>query len=126
MNEQRSLDEIKAHRHPVLPDAESYRVAGIRYEHDLDANRSSLILRVRNQKTGDTLCLQFTNPHFNSDVFQDLWDATGLYIMTTTHLHWDPLQQIEVGDWDGGPPLLWAEDVEREEGTSDNEVEAAR
>jgi hypothetical protein len=46
--------------------------------------------------------------------------------MTTTHLHWDPSQQIEVGDWDGGPPLFWAENVERGEGDSNNEIQPAK
>ena len=115
MYERRSLNEINAHRHPVLPDAESYRVVAIRFEHDYDTQRSSLALRIRNEETGDTCSLQFTNPAFNSDPFIELRDATGLYLMTTTHLRWDRSQQIEVGDWDGGPPLFWAEDVEREE-----------
>jgi len=118
MNQEHSMDEIKAHRHPVLPDAESYRVTAIRFEHDFDTQRSSLALRLWNEKTGGTCSLQFTNPVFNSDPFMELRDAAGLYLMTTTHLHWDTSQQIEVGDWDGGPPLFWAENVEREEGDS--------
>ncbi len=125
MYEKRSLDEIKAHRHAVLPDAELYRVVAIRFEQDLDAHRSSLALRLRNEETGATCSLQFTNPVFNSSPFLELWDATGLYLMTTTHLHWDRAQQIEIGDWDGGPPLFWAEDVEREEGDSHSEAQPA-
>jgi hypothetical protein len=125
MNEERSLNEIRSHRHAVLPDAESYRVVALRFECDLDAHRSSLALRIRNEETGVICSLQFTNPVFNSAPFVDVRDATGLYIMTTTHLGWDRSQQIEVGDWDGGPPLFWAEAVEREEGDPHNEGQPA-
>ena len=43
--------------------------------------------------------------------------------MTTSHLNWDPAQRVEGGDWDGGPPLFWAEDVSRAE-DSNNTIEA--
>jgi hypothetical protein len=71
VDEERPLDEIKAHRHNVLADAESFRVVAIQFAHDLETNRSTLRLRVRNK---------------NTDPFLSLRDATGLYIMTTSHL----------------------------------------
>ena len=86
MNEERPLDEIKAHRHKVLADAESFRVVAIQFEHDLETNRSTLRLRVRNKNSGETCSLHFTDPVFNTDPFLSLRDATGMYIMTTSHL----------------------------------------
>jgi len=128
MHEERSLDEINAHRHSVLPEAELYRVTAIRFEQDLDVHQARLSLRVRNKKTGEVCSLQFSNPVFNSDPFMDLRDTTGLYLMTTDHLGWDPAQRIEVGDWDGNPPLFWAEEVKRteEQDDSNNEIQPTK
>jgi hypothetical protein len=115
MNDERSLDEINAHRYAVLEEPEDYRVVAIRYEQDLEAHVSSLALRVRHETSGHTCWLRFANAVFKEDPFFPLRDATGLYLMTTSHLGMESAQQIEIGDWDGGPPLFWAEDVSRED-----------
>jgi len=67
MNEERPLDEIKAHRHKVLADAESFWVVAIQFEHDLETNRSTLRLRVRNKNSGETCSLHFTDELTVSD-----------------------------------------------------------
>ena len=112
MNEERSLEEINAHRHGILPDPENYRIVAIRCEQDIETSSSSLALRIRNQNTGHTCWLHFPNPKYNCDPFYQFFDWTGLYLMTTSHLGWSKDQRIEVGDWDGDPPVFWAEDVE--------------
>jgi hypothetical protein len=115
MKDERSLDEINANRHAVLAKPEDYRVVAIRCEQDLEAHVSSLALRVRHETSGHTYWLRFANAVFNEDPFFPLRDATGLYLMTTSHLGWESARKIEIGDWDGGRPLFWAEDVSRED-----------
>ena len=116
MKEERGIDEINKHRHHILPDAESFRVVFIQFTQDFEARRSSILLRVRNEQAGETVSLCFTNPTFDTSPFLYLQDASGLYIMKTSYLGWDPRQAVEVGDWDDGLPLFWAETVNREEG----------
>jgi hypothetical protein len=123
MKEERGIDEIKQHRHHVLPDAESFRVVLIQFTQDFETRRSRLRLRVRNEQTGESVSLCFTNPTFDTSPFLYLQDATGLYIMKTSYLGWDPGQAVEVGDWDDGLPLFWAETVCREEGDPNNTSE---
>jgi len=69
MNDERSLEEINAHRHGILEKPEDYRIVAIQCEQDLDAHSSRLSLRLRSKTTGDTCWLHFTNPTFNSDPF---------------------------------------------------------
>jgi hypothetical protein len=60
MEEERGIDEIKQHRHHILPDAESFRVVFIQFTQDFEARRSSILLRVRNEQAGETVSLCFT------------------------------------------------------------------
>ena len=115
MNHERSLEEINANRHDVLSDPENYRIVAMRFEKDLDSRASQLELKIQHTKTNQSCLLQFTNPIFNGDPFQPYYDSCGLYIMDTAYLKWGSDQRIEVGDWDGEPPLFWAESVNLKE-----------
>ena len=113
MNEERTLQEIEQHADTALPNAKEYRVAGCKYEEDFESHSATLILILKRFESGEVRRLRFTNPNFNAGPpFGSLSDASGLYLMDTSHLGWGREQRIEVGDWDGGPPLFWASDME--------------
>lgn len=114
MDKERSKEEIVRHRHPALPDAEKYRVVKCEYAEDFETNRCELVLTVKHSDTCELKVLKFNNVGFNEPVFTSIRDVTGLYLMDTSHLGWSSQQQIEVGDWDGDPPIYWAESVQIE------------
>ena len=113
MNTERSKEEIKKHRHGLLPDAERYRVVRCRLDSDFTAGTSLLVLTVSHMDTGAVRKLRFYNVVLDEPMLVALKDANGLYLLDTKHLGWAESQRIEVGDWDGGPPLFWAEGVEQ-------------
>jgi hypothetical protein len=112
MHTERSLQEIEQYAHSSFPDAREYRVVGCLYEVDFESHNASLVLVLKRIKSDEVRRVRFANPHFEEPPFIELWDATGLYLMDTSHLGWGQEQRIEVGDWDGGPPIFWASDVE--------------
>jgi len=115
MNQERTIEEIKSHRYPALPEAEKYRVVRLDYTQDFEASDCSTILVIKHTDSGKKKSLRFSNSRFNDDLFTSLIDATGLYLMDTSHYGWGKEQRIEVGDWDGGPPIFWAESVQVED-----------
>ena len=112
MNQERSVEEIKNHRLHFFPDSEMYRVVKCEFSEDFELSVISLTLTVKHEDTGSTKRLRFHNATLNKDLFTELRDATGLYFMDTSYLGWKQENRVEVGDWDGGSPILWAEDVE--------------
>lgn len=112
MTPERSMEETTKYRHGILPDAERYRVVRCKVDSDFIAGTTLLALTLSHMDTGAVRTLKFTNVGFNEPVLVALRDATGLYLMDTSHLGWDKSVRIEVGDWDGGPPLFWAETAE--------------
>jgi len=114
MNINRSIKEAKEHRHPILAEAETYHILKCRVDTDFaPSGKTTLWLTVTQKDTGATAHLKFTNVHFEEPVFLALRDATGLYVMDTQHLGWATDQRIEVGDWDDGSPIFWAESAEQ-------------
>ncbi len=112
MRAERSLEEIKKHRNPILANSEDYRVIRCVYDENFEEQNVVLTLSIKNMKTGEVRNLHFSNVVFNGPIFTSLHDAAGLYLIDTAYLAWDPNQRIEVGDWDGGPPIFWATQVE--------------
>jgi hypothetical protein len=114
MNINRSIEETSGHRHPILPDAETYRVRKCRVDSDFAAGGKTTVWLTAIQKaTGMKVHLKFTDVHFEEPIFMPLRDATGLYVMDTQHLGWAADQRIEVGDEDDGSPIFWAQGAER-------------
>jgi len=109
---ERALTEIKEHRLDVLPKSDRCRVVKLELESDFDSGVTNLILTLRNADTEDACRLRFLEVHLSDSALLALQDATGLYLMDTQHLGWNKNQRIEVGDWDGGPPIFWAKTVE--------------
>lgn len=105
---ERTLDEISRHRHPILLDPEKYRVISLEFKENYEEGNSFLQITICRADTGERRTLRFCGVSFPEPPLTSLRDATGLYIMDTSHLGWDAAQSIEVGDWDGGPPLFWA------------------
>ena len=112
MNTERSKEEIKTHRHGILADAERYRIVRCKVDSDFTAGTTLVVLTLSHMDTGAVRRLRFTNVRLGEPMFVALQDAAGLYLMDTKHLGWAESQRIEVGDWDGGPPLFWAETAE--------------
>lgn len=52
--------EIHAHRHPILPDSENYRITRIRQDIDVESGRSTLVLHLAHRDTGVKRVLSFT------------------------------------------------------------------
>ncbi len=111
MNTERSIEQIKQNLIPILPEWDTCRVVRYEYDEDLDTGYASLILTIRT--ASELTKLLFSHVHLNGDPITPLRDAVGLYIINTSSLGWDRAQKIEVGDWDGGAPIFWAEKVEK-------------
>jgi hypothetical protein len=109
---ERSLEEINAHHHEILPDAEKYRVTRCRLDAEFTTGKTTLVLNLIHSENGSRRELRFENVVIEESTLCALKDATGLYVFDTHHLGWAESSRIEVGDWDGGPPLFWAERVE--------------
>jgi hypothetical protein len=116
MKTERTLEEIKAHRHEILPDAENYRIIRCNIDADFSSGTSTLVMTLAHKESRAVRKLRFENVSVESPVLVALKDADGLYFMDTRHLGWSESQRVEVGDWDGGPPLFWAETVSQIEG----------
>ena len=106
---ERTLNEIKANNYPILKNSENYQITRIEYDEDYETNIRSLILTLRNKK--NLVKLIFGNVVLNEEAILALRDASNLYIIDTSYLGWGKEQRIEIGDWDGGPPIFWAEEV---------------
>jgi hypothetical protein len=111
METERSLEQIKKNLLSLLPEPETCRVLRYEYAEDFEGGYASLNLSVRT--TTGVIKLLFSNVSLNGDPITPLRDAIGLYIIDTSFLGWDKKQKIEVGDWDGGPPIFWSEKVEK-------------
>jgi hypothetical protein len=96
----------------VLPDAERYRVAGVRFDQDVETGRGRVDLRVRHEETGEIVWLRFENGRFRGLPFPALPDAQGLYVMDATYQDRRADERIQVGDFKDGTPIFWAESVE--------------
>jgi hypothetical protein len=111
MNTERSLKEINDNPYHVIDSPEKYKAISGIYEEDFRSSVASMILVIENFETGEQHKLQFLNVSLNKPVFTAIRDATSLYFLDTSYLKWGQNQRIEVGDFDGGPPLFWAEEV---------------
>jgi len=111
MATERSIEQIKQNIIPILPEWDTCRVSRYEYNEDFETGYASLILTIHT--TSEVTNLHFFHVHLNGDPIAPLRDAIGLYIIDTSFLGWDKNQKIEVGDWDGGPPIFWAEKVEK-------------
>ena len=112
MKTERSLEDIKAHRHQVLPDAEKYRITHCSLDADFVTGITSFLLTLMHQESGSVRKFRFMNVSISEPTLAALKDASGLYLIDTHYLGWSESQRVEVGDWDGGPPLFWAQTVE--------------
>lgn len=103
---ERTIEEVRKHAHPVLPNAENYSVIKCEYHKDFEADEETLIIIFRHQNTMQTKKIKFQNVSYTSAPFDGLnfFD----YIMDTAHLGWESVKRIEVGD-DHGYYLFWAE-----------------
>ncbi len=110
MNTERSLSEIEKNQIKDFPDSKSYYALSCEvledYEEGFECN---LKLKLKHNKTGDIKVIQFINVSYNERLLIDIREAIGFYIINTSYLGWEPSQRYEVGDWDGEPPIFWAE-----------------
>ncbi len=114
MDKERNLKEIEENQLSILPDAKNYRVIRYQYDGNFEPQEASLVLTLQNQNTKEIVRLNFKNVHSNEEMFSTLRDSTGIYLIDTSYLGYSPKQRIEVGDWDGDPPIFWAEKVEKQ------------
>lgn len=113
MNKERTIKEIEENQHPILKDTKEYQVIRCQYDEDFIQQKAHLIITIRNKNNKETINLRFENVCFNESPFLLLRDSCGLYLIDTSYLGYNSDQKVEVGDWDGGPPIFWAEKVEK-------------
>jgi hypothetical protein len=99
--------EIEAHRHPVLPGSEHYRITRIQHDADLESGQSTLVLHLAHRQTGERRVLSFTGAQCD----HLLAHHYGLYLLDIRHRGWESLR-VEVGEFfeDGGV-YFYAADV---------------
>jgi|ERR1035441_783807 hypothetical protein len=86
--------EIEAHRHPILPGSENYRITRIQHDANLESGESAVILHLAHRKTGERRVLSFTGGGCD----HPLKHYYGLYLLDIRYRGWEDLR-VEVGEF---------------------------
>ena len=89
-----SHPEIEAHRHPVLPGSEHYRITRIQHDADLDSGESTVVLHFAHRETGERRVLSFSGAGCD----HPLMHYYGLYVLDIRYRGWEDLR-VEVGEF---------------------------
>lgn len=116
MNPSLTLEEIRAHQHPLLPNPSDFRV--VRYEVDVDPEAgtvASLVLTLRSE-SGEERRLRFVQPSIPQlgpvQIPLGLF-AGSVYVVETGFRGWESRARIEVGSLaEDRPTFFYAERVE--------------
>src|SRR5262245_8469249 len=102
------IEEIDAHRHPILPNSQDYDVVRCIYDFDQEHNQNSVTLTLVDRVSGDRRCLRFSGVKCE----HPLKGCPAVYILDVRHRQWDRIR-VEVGEFyeEGGVCFL-AETVE--------------
>ena len=116
MNPSLTLEEIRTHPHPLLPNPTGYRV--VRYEVDVDPDAqtvTSLVLTLRSP-SGEVRRLRFIEPsipEFGPFQIPLGLFAGSVYIVDTSFRGWESRAHIEVGSMtEDQPTFFYAQRVE--------------
>lgn len=102
-----AIEEIEAHRHPLLADAHRFQILRIQHDANLESGDSTLVLRLRHRETHTERVLSFTGVICD----HPLMHCIGLYMMDMRYRGWDNLR-IEVGEcFEDGGVIFRAKDV---------------
>ncbi len=107
---ERSLEELKQNQIKEFPDSTSYQALSCNVlESYEDGYKCNLELRLKNKDSSDIKVIKFFNVTYDEAFLRSIREAVGFYIINTSYLGWGSTQRYEVGDWDGDPPIFWAE-----------------
>lgn len=118
MNPSLTLEEIRTHQHPLLPNPSDYRV--VRYEVDVDPDAQTItsIVLTLSSPSGEVCRLRFIEP--NIPEFGPFQIPLGLftgsvYIVDTSFRGWESHALIEVGSMtEDQPTFFYARRIEGE------------
>ena len=87
------FDEVKQHRHPILPDSHCYRLVRALYDIRYDGGDSSVTLDLQHDDTAEMRRLLFEGVSLRNP----LSEVYGLYILDIRYRGWE--LTVEIGEY---------------------------